>query len=768
MLQGRNLCPWGRSGPFSMVKTFNTPLILCKALKRFLRHPTNWILWVKNRLTLGAIWQKPQRIGLLGRQGQRWWQLLEAIPVGVLVHDRAGTLVYANRVARQLFGLGETLPLVPLAHLATSLHLYQAGTGQQYPIETLPLWRSLEGEIGWADDLEVHSAQGIFRLETTSQPILEKGVVQYAIATFQDITARKATEQLLANYSITLEAQVAERTQALCHSEATQQIILNAIPDLLIRYSGEGVCLGLMNSGDVPLVAPVEALVGKHLSEFLPAPLAERRLHLIRRALETGEMQIHEYQFDLEGTLRYEESRIIASEDNEVLVIVRDVTERKQAENALQESQALYQSLTEVLPHCLYRTDTEGHLTFANSAFLKTLGQPLEACLGKTVYDVYPSHLAQKYSADNQWVLKTGMTLRTVEAHQVPTSKEQIYVQVIKSPVYGAGNRILGIQGVFWDITDLQRAQDELNNQKLFLQQVLDNMPSATFVTDRVGRLLAANQAAGVMHGRQPEDMIGKLETEFNPNITAEEFERYSAITERVMKQQITEQGERAIPDITGNTRWYQVILSPFVANGEVQGIIGNYIDITQRKSVEAALQEANEQLEQLAAIDGLTKIANRRRFDAYLQQEWHRMTREEQPLSLILLDVDYFKVFNDHFGHQQGDVCLIAVAQAMSRAVKRSTDLVARYGGEEFAIILPNTRRAGAVVVAEAIQAEIAALKIDHPSSPISAFLTASMGIASTMPEEGVSPSELISVADAALYQAKRRGRDRYWVRLL
>lgn len=720
---------------------------------------------MKNRLALSGVWQKPYRLGL---QGQWWRQLLEAIPVGVLVHDHTGRLVYANRIARQLFELGETLPQVPVAYLAATLRLYKAGTGHLYPVETLPLWHSLKGEAGWADDLEVHSSQGILRLETTSQPIVEKGNVQYAIATFQDITARKDSEQLLANYNATLEAQVAERTQALSHSEATQQIILNAIPDLLIRYSGDGVCLGLMNSGDVPLVAPIEFLIGRHLSEFLPSHIAKKRLHFIRRALETGEMQTHEYQFFQGETVRYEESRIITSGDNEVLVIVRDITERKQAENALQESQALYQSLTEVLPHCLYRTDLEGRLTFANRAFLKSLDQPLEACLGKTVYDFYPSYLTQKYADDNELVLKTGITLRTVEAHHVPASQESIYVQVIKSPVHGADGRIVGIQGVFWDITDLKRAQDELNTQKQFLQQVLDNMPSATFVTDRAGRLLAANQATGVMHGKQPEDMIGKLEVEFNPSINVGEFARYTAITERVMSQRITEQAERTITESTGQTRWYQMILSPFIVNGDVQGIIGNCIDITHRKTMEAALQEANEQLERLAAIDDLTKIANRRRFDAYLQQEWHRMLREEQPLSLILLDVDYFKMFNDHFGHQQGDVCLIAVAQAMSRAVKRSTDLVARYGGEEFAVILPNTQRVGAVSVAETIQAEIAALKISHPNSPISSFLTASLGIASTLPNEESSPSELIAVADAAMYQAKRRGRNRYWVRLL
>ncbi|MBD0269079.1 MAG: diguanylate cyclase [Cyanobacteria bacterium Co-bin8] len=584
-----------------------------------------------------------------------------------------------------------------------------------------------------------------------------------------DPEAWVAAERMLASYNLALEAQIAERTQALRQSEATQAIILNAIPDLLVRYSGDGICLSLMNSGEVFLLAPAEELVGKHLFEFLPSPMAEERLHFIRQALATGTMQIHEYQFEQAGVCRYEESRIVPSGENEVLIIVRDITEQKQAENALKESRALYQSLTEVLPHCLYRTDIEGRLIFANPAFLKTLDRPIEDCLGKTAYDFYPPSLADKYTADNERVITTGATLRTVEAHKTPAGQEEIYVQVIKSPVYGADRQITGVQGVFWDITDLKRTQDELNTQKQFLQQVIDNMPSATFVKDCQGRLIAVNQASASMHGKQPEEMIGKVETEFNPNVTSADLEHLFTLNQQVISQRITLQEELTITNVSGETRWYQTIVSPFVSpSGEVQGIIGNCIDITERKSVEADLQAANLKLERLATFDSLTKVANRRRFDDYLQQEWQRMAREGQPLSLILLDVDYFKIYNDFFGHQQGDVCLFKVAQALCRAVKRTADLVARYGGEEFTVILPNTRRAGAIVVAEAIQSEIASLQVPHPNSAVSPYVTASMGIASTMPSSDGSCDELLAAADAALYQAKRRGRDRYWVRIL
>jgi diguanylate cyclase (GGDEF)-like protein len=173
-------------------------------------------------------------------------------------------------------------------------------------------------------------------------------------------------------------------------------------------------------------------------------------------------------------------------------------------------------------------------------------------------------------------------------------------------------------------------------------------------------------------------------------------------------------------------------------------------------------LEQANQELQRLAVLDGLTQLANRRCFDEYLNSEWQRLAREQAPLSLILGDIDFFKPYNDTYGHQAGDECLRAVASAIQRTVKRSADLVARYGGEEFAIILPNTMAEGAIQVAEKIRAEVKALAIAHVNSPTSQQITVSLGIASVIPTPESSPATLIAAADTALYQAKAAGRDR------
>ncbi len=173
-------------------------------------------------------------------------------------------------------------------------------------------------------------------------------------------------------------------------------------------------------------------------------------------------------------------------------------------------------------------------------------------------------------------------------------------------------------------------------------------------------------------------------------------------------------------------------------------------------------LEEANQELQRLASLDGLTQVFNRRRFDQALESEWQRLARECLPLSLILCDIDYFKAYNDTYGHPVGDICLQQVASLIKKTVKRPADLVARYGGEEFAVILPNTNALGAVHVAEQIRTRVKANKIEHSGSRHHQCITLSLGVATIVPTPQQSPAALIVLADRGLYQAKAAGRDR------
>lgn len=173
-------------------------------------------------------------------------------------------------------------------------------------------------------------------------------------------------------------------------------------------------------------------------------------------------------------------------------------------------------------------------------------------------------------------------------------------------------------------------------------------------------------------------------------------------------------------------------------------------------------LEISNAELQKLTCQDGLTGIANRRRFDDFIRKECSRSSRERTPLSLLLIDIDYFKAYNDNYGHLKGDDCICKVAKALQRAVQRPADLVARYGGEEFSVVLPNTDMDGAITIAYSLKQIIKKLSIRHDFSDAANVITISVGIASKVAEDDSSPQDLIKLADEALYRAKKSGRDR------
>ena len=290
------------------------------------------------------------------------------------------------------------------------------------------------------------------------------------------------------------------------------------------------------------------------------------------------------------------------------------------------------------------------------------------------------------------------------------------------------------------------------------LNSALDGIAAMQAVRDPITgaiedfRCLVVNPIISKILGSKREDLIGKLVLRrFLEDIDPNLFARFV---------EVVESGAPLDEDFyypIGDSSWYH-----YVAVKLGDGFAVTVRDISLRKQTELALQEANRKLELIANLDGLTQIANRRRFDDYFSSEWQHHQREQNPLALILIDIDYFKRYNDRYGHQGGDDCLVRIAQAIAQVPQRPTDLVARYGGEEFVVILSNTDTQGALKVAQTIQEAIANLEIIHENSDVSNFVTLSMGVASLIPKLDLSPEVLISHADQALYTAKNQGRNR------
>jgi diguanylate cyclase (GGDEF)-like protein len=195
--------------------------------------------------------------------------------------------------------------------------------------------------------------------------------------------------------------------------------------------------------------------------------------------------------------------------------------------------------------------------------------------------------------------------------------------------------------------------------------------------------------------------------------------------------------------------------------SGRMNGFNGFCMDISGEVRADEKLKEMNERLKALSLVDGLTQIPNRRKFDEYLALEWKRHLRGGNLLSVILCDIDFFKFYNDTYGHQAGDDCLQKVAQAIQASVHRAPDLCARYGGEEFVLILPCTDANGAMKVAEAVRANVNNLGIIHEQSRVNDHVTLSLGVATMVPEIGKGPQDIVALADKALYRAKDNGRN-------
>jgi len=197
-------------------------------------------------------------------------------------------------------------------------------------------------------------------------------------------------------------------------------------------------------------------------------------------------------------------------------------------------------------------------------------------------------------------------------------------------------------------------------------------------------------------------------------------------------------------------------------ADGNVESLIGFMFDITERKKTEEALLTLQKELEELSFRDGLTGVANRRKFDMVFDNEWNEARRNVQPVSLIMFDVDHFKRYNDHYGHVEGDECLKRVAAVLSSVANRPRDFFARYGGEEFVLLLPATDEAAAKSVAERCRQAVFKSQIPHADSPVGQLLTVSMGVGTVIPSGGDDPVKFLEAVDRRLFQAKRGGRDR------
>lgn len=483
-----------------------------------------------------------------------------------------------------------------------------------------------------------------------------------------------------------------------------------------------------------------------------------------------------------------------------------DINKRKELEMEVAYKQQLLDSFITCAPVGMTLLDTQLRYKLVNQALAQINGIPPQEHIGKTLQEIVPD-LAPRLIDICQQVLTTGQPILNVEI----TGETQKLPGVLRTwllsyfPIHDQSNHSIWIGIIAAEITERRQAEEALRLQaekEKALNRVIHTIRNSldlptifnTAATE-TAQLLQADRVEIVQY--IPSQKLWKHVAEYlqTPNLAsflemdipdegnkiAEQIKKLEVVrindTTTTMDDQINSKFAQLFPGALllvpiqiDSTLWGSLTLGKSKQSTwqdsevELTMTVANQLMIAiQQSELYQQLQIANQELQRLARLDGLTQVANRRHFDKYLKQEWLRLAREQNPLSLILCDVDYFKLYNDTYGHPAGDACLVEIAQAIRRAVKRPTDLVARYGGEEFVVLLPNTDSNGAIQVVQFIQKKVRQLNLPHIASPIGQYVTLSFGIATIFPSHNRSVQALINAADKALYEAKNNGRNCY-----
>lgn len=305
------------------------------------------------------------------------------------------------------------------------------------------------------------------------------------------------------------------------------------------------------------------------------------------------------------------------------------------------------------------------------------------------------------------------------------------------------------------DRTQMERA---LRESERMLYTLMQNMPGMAYQCrpDDHWTMDFVSRGAAELTGYEPGDLIDNNVVSYEEIVHPDDREERRAVASEALRNRRPFKAEYRIVTAGGERRWvWEQGVGVYDEGGQLVVIEGFVTDITPRKLLE-------DELRRLSLQDGLTRIPNRRFFDERVRLEWNRSERTREPLSVIMCDIDFFKPYNDTYGHQAGDECLIAIAQEIKNNLKRPADFVARYGGEEFVVVLPETAETGARYVAERLRKKISVLNVPNSASPVSHGVTISVGVSTCRPKAGASVEKLIEAADHALYEAKRKGRDR------
>ncbi|BFM40816.1 diguanylate cyclase [Synechocystis sp. LKSZ1] len=674
------------------------------------------------------VWVKPyqDRYGLD-------WLVVSSVPEEHLLQDIHNnwrkTLSLASGILLAVIPLGlATAHWIarPIRHLSQASHQLAQG---QWPILLTPatgiseLDRLTEHFQQMADQLQQLMAAQRQESERRFQKMAEATpslLYIYDLIAKKNIYANQAVIETLGYSAEEIQALGAELFATICH------------PDDLPRiYEGVQQCLALADG------------------EFIE----------IEYRIQNKQGQIH--------WLLSRDTVFARTEEGQPWLILgssQDITQRKQAEAEARQIQQFLDSIVDNLPNMVFVKAADSlQFVYLNKAGEHLLGYRREDLLGKSDADFFPPEEAKFFIAKDREVLTRGEVLDIPE-EMVQTKHQGLRIlHTRKIPLLDSQGNSQYILGISEDITE----QLDLENR---LRQIARHIPGVIYQyrvrPDGTSHFPYASEGIRDIYGVSPEEAKEDASSVINV-LHPDDLNRVLDSILESMEHLSPWQCEYRVR-FKEQVIWVVGYATPrrepdgsIIWHGYIKDITERKLSELKLKNTQLKLQRANEELEKLVNLDSLTQIANRRCFDIWLEREWRRLFREQQPLSLLLFDVDFFKQYNDHYGHPQGDQCLYQLAQAVQQVIQRPSDLFARYGGEEFVIILPQTDLSGAIAVAKKVHQAVAELSLPHGNSEIQATISISIGITSLIPSSDSSPAKLIEQADQSLYCAKASGRN-------
>jgi len=620
----------------------------------------------------------------------------------------------------------------------------------------------------------------------------------------------------------TVATDISDRKQAELELEQARNLlqqVLDHLPVGVFAKAADTLAFTLWNPACTELMGYSHAeAIGHTDYDLFPSAQADRCVADDRTAIASRTLwqRPEEVILTRDGRSRIIHNRKVAVYDASgqaqlVIGIVEDVTARIEAEAAVRQREEEFRSLAENLPDGILRVNTAFCITYANPTIERRTGYLKADLVGRSLTALgWPNALLTRWRTAIARALTSGEE-QQIETQELFSSGMHIFQSRIV-PERDRDGQVTSVLIVSRDITHLKRAQtallrrvDQEHSLRMITQHIRETLDLQAILSTAVAEVQRSLNADRTLIFQIQSDRRGLvIEEAVRPGYAPTLGAQWQDNCFPRVCQNSYSQGHiiADIAEVAGNDCLFTLMRSLQVrskmvapitqrpADGSVPtwGLIITHACATRRQwqtdelellqqvadqlaiaiqqsELHQQLQAANQELERISNTDALTQVANRRRFDEVLAAEWQRAQREQREIALILCDIDYFKQYNDTYGHPAGDECLTTVAATLQQCVNRVTDCFARYGGEEFGVILPHTSLPGAIAVVQKMQAAIAALDLHPAGASTAARITLSFGITAARPHRSPNLHHLIRQADQALYQAKQAGRDRYAV---